>query len=43
MAFVNRERELEQLDAGIDSARGGTLSLLWGRRRVGETELLRHS
>jgi AAA+ ATPase superfamily predicted ATPase len=40
--FVNRERELAQLEGWWRAARAGTLGLIWGRRRVGKTELLRH-
>jgi hypothetical protein len=39
LTFVNRERELRELDA---AARGGGLLVVYGRRRVGKTRLLRH-
>ncbi len=39
LAFTNRTRELESLDA---SARVGGLVVLFGRRRVGKTRLLTH-
>ena len=39
LAFTNRGRELEELDA---SARVGGLVVLFGRRRVGKTRLLTH-
>ena len=39
LAFTNRVRELEELDA---SARVGGLVVLFGRRRVGKTRLLTH-
>lgn len=41
MKFVNRERELGQLDHWWESAPDGTLGIVWGRRRVGKTELIR--
>lgn len=39
LKFVNRESELRELDAA--AARGGVL-VLYGRRRIGKTRLLRH-
>jgi AAA+ ATPase superfamily predicted ATPase len=39
MEFVNREAELRELDA---AARHGGLLVVFGRRRVGKTRLLRH-
>ena len=39
MAFVNREVEERELDA---AAQHGGLLVLFGRRRVGKTRLLRH-
>ena len=39
MAFFNRERELDQLDAAWQSS-GSALVTLWGRRRVGKSTLL---
>lgn len=39
LTFVNRERELRELDA---AARAGGLLVVYGRRRVGKTRLLRH-
>ncbi|MSR46925.1 MAG: ATP-binding protein [Planctomycetes bacterium] len=39
MTFVNREAELRELDA---AAKRGGLLVLFGRRRVGKTRLLKH-
>ncbi len=39
MEFVNREAELRELDA---AAKHGGLLVVYGRRRVGKTRLLRH-
>jgi AAA+ ATPase superfamily predicted ATPase len=39
MEFVNREAELHELDA---AAKHGGLLVVYGRRRVGKTRLLRH-
>jgi AAA+ ATPase superfamily predicted ATPase len=39
MAFFNRERELEQLEAAWHTV-GSALVTLWGRRRVGKSTLL---
>jgi AAA+ ATPase superfamily predicted ATPase len=39
LPFVNREAELRELDA---AARRGGLLVLYGRRRIGKTRLLRH-
>jgi hypothetical protein len=39
LGFVNRELELRELDA---AARRGGLLVVYGRRRVGKTRLLRH-
>jgi len=39
MRFINREAELRELDA---AARKGGLLVVYGRRRVGKTRLLRH-
>jgi hypothetical protein len=39
LEFVNRERELRELDA---AAKRGGLAVVYGRRRVGKTRLLRH-
>jgi AAA+ ATPase superfamily predicted ATPase len=42
MAFLNRERELEQVEVWWDAPPASKLALLWGRRRVGKTALLQH-
>jgi uncharacterized protein len=42
MEFLNRERELEQLQQWWTSPPASKLALLWGRRRVGKTALLQH-
>ncbi|MET0595165.1 MAG: ATP-binding protein, partial [Polyangiaceae bacterium] len=39
LSFVNRHAELNELDA---AARRGGLLVVYGRRRVGKTRLLRH-
>jgi uncharacterized protein len=39
--FVNRQRELASLEKAYASDRAA-LYVLYGRRRVGKTELLRH-
>ena len=39
LTFVNRELELRELDAAV---RSGGLLVVYGRRRVGKTRLLRH-
>jgi uncharacterized protein len=41
VAFINRERELAQLQAWW-SAPGAGMAIVWGRRRVGKTALLQH-
>lgn len=41
MAFINRQRELEQLRAWWSSP-GTGMGIVWGRRRVGKTALLQH-
>lgn len=42
MAFVNRERELQQLERWWGAQPSGSIAIVWGRRRVGKTDLLRH-
>ncbi|HFQ94377.1 MAG TPA: hypothetical protein ENK32_10230 [Anaerolineae bacterium] len=42
MRFVNRENELAFLNQLLAQTRGGQFVLLYGRRRVGKTRLLRH-
>ena len=44
MRFVNREKELAFLNRLLEQTdqRGGQFVLLYGRRRVGKTRLLRH-
>ena len=44
MRFVNRENELAFLSQLLEQAdlRGGQFILIYGRRRVGKTRLLRH-
>jgi uncharacterized protein len=39
MMFINRQRELEQLDRMLRS-REGSLAVVYGRRRIGKTRLL---
>ena len=39
MKFINRNKELNQLERLSDAGRGG-MAVLWGRRRVGKTRLL---
>lgn len=41
MDFVNRERELAQLDRWWAQGDSGSIGIVWGRRRVGKTELVR--
>lgn len=41
MDFINREIELQLLQE-LDESRQATLFIVYGRRRVGKTELLRH-
>lgn len=40
--FVDRERELDFLNHALARENQGQMILLYGRRRVGKTELLRH-
>jgi AAA+ ATPase superfamily predicted ATPase len=40
--FVNREQELGRLEQWWQTQPAGSLGIVWGRRRVGKTELLRH-
>ena len=40
--FIDRSDELAMLDQLLNRQRGGELFLLYGRRRVGKTALLRH-
>jgi AAA+ ATPase superfamily predicted ATPase len=42
MMFVDRERELNFLNQALARENQGQMILLYGRRRVGKTELLRH-
>lgn len=42
MAFVNRQQELRRLELWWQGASAGSLGVVWGRRRVGKTELLRY-
>ena len=41
MVFVNREQELHQLERWWGQRDGGSVGLVWGRRRVGKTQLIR--
>lgn len=41
MAFVNRAQELAELDRWWDR-KGSAMGVVWGRRRVGKSMLLRH-
>ena len=42
MVFINREHELRSLEHWWASAQQGSIGIVWGRRRVGKTELVRH-
>lgn len=42
MEFFNRVDELRALESHWSVARGGRFFIVWGRRRVGKTELLAH-
>jgi hypothetical protein len=39
--FVNRQRELAQLETWWEAGDAGRMGIVWGRRRVGKTELVR--
>jgi hypothetical protein len=40
--FVNREDKLQRSERWWQTERAGSLGIIWGMRRVGKTELIRH-
>lgn len=39
--FINRKKELQQLQSLYDEGQGGNLAIVYGRRRLGKTRLLK--